>query len=1058
MKNTILRTIVGLHFVLFLLASLAIRAQSVQFNSLSLNDGLSQATASCMTQDREGFIWIGTRDGLNRYDGYTFSVLQYDLTDSTSISNNTITALANDRSGGLWVGTSFGLNRLNTRTLHADSYYHWFEDSASISSNKIRALAEDKLGRLWVGTNNGLNRLDNWERNKFIRFSIMPNDSMSLSNNTINDILVDSKGRVWIGTDGGLNLYQPYSDTFIRYRKKFNDDNSLSNNNVLSLCEDKNGNLWIGTRNGLNKFNPDMGVFTRYFADSPIENLLSSNIISDLIIDNTGDLWIGSPTGLTRFSQDSKKSTQYHAGGGRINSLPNEHILSLLRDNSGMIWIGTQSAGIATLDLDAPQFFSIMFSGRKNYIPEQNQVYSFLQVDSDLIWLGTASGLAGFNPVADTAFFYSDQEKTKDTFLGIISQPIHAMARTSDSLIWMGTGGKGLIVLDLKADTAKTFLSVANDTTSISSNNIRDILVDKDENIWLATLGGGLCFLNRQTGKFKSYKFDGNKPNSIRDNNVHCLEMDPYGNICFGTGNAGLYILDPRTGILRNFNAGDPQKGFLPSNGINDLYTDVNGNLWMATSGGGIAMYNEAKNNFLSYNTNDGLANDVALSITSDKTGNLWISTNGGISAFNGQTETFRNYNEQDVLGQNTFYAQSCISTSSGTVIFGGSNGFDYFNSEGLKENLFIPPIVLTGFQVINTDERTAEVNLITSKNEKLKLEYNHSGFSLEFAALNYKQSHKNQYAYRLKGLFDKWRYIGTRRFATFSNLNPGHYTFEVIGSNNDGHWSETPATISIIVEPAFWQTAWFQIMSVIAVLGILYLFYKYKLASTKARTKMLEIAVENRTKEVVKERDTNVILLKEVHHRVKNNLQIIVSLLNLQSRFISDSKLLDVFGEIQNRVRSMSLIHEKMYKTKDLKTVNIAEYITDLSESLLSTYRLSQQVELDVNVEVNSFKSDTLTPLGLIINEVITNALKYAFQEDRHGRIFVTITKLDEKRFRMLIGDDGIGIPKSSAMGNTDSFGTELISALTEQLEGSIQLLPGKGTVYEVIFRDVED
>lgn len=1012
-----------------------------------------------MTQDRDGFIWIGTRDGLNRYDGYTFAVLQYDLTDSTSISNNTITALANDRSGGLWVGTSFGLNRLNTSTLHAESYYHWFEDSASISSNKIRALAEDKLGRLWVGTNNGLNRLDNWEENRFIRFSIQSNDSTSLSNNTINDILVDSKGRVWIATDGGLNLYQPYSDTFVRYRQKFSDDNSLSNNDVVSLCEDNDGNLWIGTRNGLNKFNPEMGIFTRYFADSPMRGLLSSNIISDLIIDKTGDLWIGSPTGLTRFSQESKKSTQYHSGGGRSNSLPNEHILSLLRDNSGMIWIGTQSAGIATLDLDAPQFFSHVFSGRGNYIPEQNQVYSFLQIDSSMIWLGTASGLAGFNPVVDTAFFFSENDLITEKYLGNINQSIHAFAKTSDSLIWIGTSGNGLMVLDMKGDTIKTFLSIANDSTSISSNNIIDILVDRNQNIWLATLGGGLCYLNRQSGEFRTYDFDGNNPNSIRDNNVHCLAMDADGNICFGTGNAGLYILDVVTGKLRNFNAGDPEKGFLPSNGINDLYTDVNGNLWVATSGGGIALYNPDENNFRTYSTADGLANDVALGITSDKTGNLWVSTNGGISAFNIETETFRNYNEQDVLGQNTFYARSCMCTKSGVVLFGGSNGFDYFISEGLKENLFVPPIVLTGFQVINSSEKMTAIHLITSKNEKIQLDYNHSGFSLEFAALNFKQSHKNQYAYRLKGLFDKWRYIGTRRFATFSNLNPGHYTFEVIGSNNDGYWSETPATITIIVRPAFWQTAWFQIMSVIAVLGILYLFYKYKLASARARTKLLEIAVENRTKEVVKERDTNVILLKEVHHRVKNNLQIIVSLLNLQSRFISDSKLLDVFGEIQNRVRSMSLIHEKMYKTKDLKTVNIAEYITDLSESLLSTYRLTQRVKLEVNVEVNSFKSDTLTPLGLIINEVITNALKYAFREDRGGKIFVSITKLDDTRFRMLIGDDGIGIPKDVTIGNSDSFGTELISALSEQLEGSIELLSGeKGTVYEVIFKDVDD
>src|SRR5690606_10728401 len=229
------------------------------------------------------------------------------------------------------------------------------------------------------------------------------------------------------------------------------------------------------------------------------------------------------------------------------------------------------------------------------------------------------------------------------------------------------------------------------------------------------------------------------------------------------------------------------------------------------------------------------------------------------------------------------------------------------------------------------------------------------------------------------------------------------------------------------------------------------------KLSSAKERNLQLESAVKVRTAEISRERDTNAILLKEVHHRVKNNLQIIVSLLNLQSRFISDSKLLNVFSEIQNRVRSMSLIHEKMYKTKDLKTVNIEEYITDLSESLIYTYQLGQKVQLDIKVDVNSFNSDTLTPLGLIINEVISNSLKYAFQEDKTGTIIVRLSKGENGRFTLLIGDDGIGIPKDIVLGETESFGTELITALTEQLNGTIKLLGDvKGTVYEVEFEDV--
>lgn len=1057
MKNKISRKSFYLIFWFFLAGYAHAFAQSIRFNALSINDGLSQASATCFTQDRAGFIWVGTRDGLNRYDGYSFSTLQYDLTDSASISNNSITDLVSDRNGNVWAGTNFGLNRIDGNTLRTETFYHWFEDSASVSSNHIRALAQDKLGRIWVGTDNGLNRLDDIAANRFIRYSIAPDDAQSLSNNTINDILVDSQGRIWIATNGGLNKYIPETNSFKRFRRDFDDNNSISDNRVLALCEDHDGIIWIGTRSGLNRYNPEMGVFTRYFMNSPRENLLSSNIINALQVDRKGDLWIGTPTGLTRFAKNIEHSTQYHSGSNRVNGLRNDFILSLLMDRSGMIWVGTQSAGIATLDLEAPQFFSHIISGRREYEAGQNQIFSFFQMDSDRVWTGTGAGLAVFSIREDTTRFYSDLRSKPS--VGKINHPVLALNYTSDSTLWLGTNGAGLYSLDLRNDSLKNYRVFSDNSDGLSSNRISDMYVDVDENLWIATLGGGVCYFDRNKGVFETYKFKSSVTTVIRDNNIQCILGDTEHNIWFGTGNAGLYRLDRFTGELSNFTAGNVEQGFLPSNSINDLYCDSKGRIWVATSGGGIAVYRKNKNHFTTYNTSDGLVNNVALAITADDSDNLWVSTNGGISAFDLYTETFRNYNEQDILGQNTFNTGSCLACSNGIVFFGGSNGFDYFNSNGLKENKFIPPVVITGYQVINRADRGQQFLPRNLNNSELELEYNHSGFSLEFAALNYKQSGKNQYAYRLKGLFDTWRYIGTRNFATFSNLNPGKYTFEVIGSNNDGYWSESPARLTILVHPAIWQTMWFQVLGALAVAGCLYLFYKYKLASARARNRILELAVLDRTREISKERDTNAVLLKEVHHRVKNNLQIIVSLLNLQSRFIRDSKLLDVFGEIQNRVRSMSMIHEKMYKTKDLQTVNIEEYITDLSENLIHTYRVGHQIELDVDIEVNSFKSDTLTPLGLIINEVISNALKYAFREDRTGKIFVHIVKIENGNFRMIIGDNGIGMPADLAIGHTESFGTELISALSEQLEGTIRLLPDRdGTVYEVIFRDVEN
>ncbi len=1043
--------------ILFLFIAQCAWSQSVQFNTLSLGQGLSQATVTDIAQDQDGFMWIGTRDGLNRYDGYSFLTLRADIADSASISNNTITALEVAGDSSIWVGTGFGLSKLDVNTLKFRNYYHWFEDPLAISSNKIKCIAEDGAGRIWVGTDNGLNRLDDPTGNTFKRYSIGVDDTLSLSNNVVNDIHIDRKGRLWVATDGGLNLYDPDRDNFKRYRQQFEDANSLSNNNLLCITEDEDGILWIGTRNGLNKFNPDLEIFTRYFSDVPKAGLLSSNIIKSLLFDRSGDLWIGTPSGLNRFFSDVERSALYRSSTTDKDALPNDYITSLTMDRSGMIWIGSQSAGIATLDLEAPQFYTESFSDRADYEPEQNQIYDFLAIDSTTIWVATGSGVATYG-LNDRKLDFLKSGDAPGQLVNL-NTTVSCFATSTDSVRWIGTDGMGLFAHHLKGDSVVQYLADSENPLSISNNRIADILPVGDRFIWIATLGGGLNRLERESGAFKTWRFSGSQPNSLKDNNVQTLAQIKPGVIWLGTGNAGLYRLDIARDELKNYVSVPGKPNSLPSNSINQLFVDSKGQLWVSTSGGGMAAFNATTETFTNYDTKKGLANNVVLAITSDQQDRLWVSTNGGISAFNRATETFRNYGDADILGKNTFNARSTTILDDGTIFFGGSNGFDYFDVAGLRENEFIPPVLITAFQLMDEKESASSADFVIGDKKQLELDYNHSGFSLEFAALNFKQSQKNQYAYRVKGLFSKWRYIGTRRFATFSNLNPGSYTFEVIGSNNDGFWNNEPATLQISVRPAFWQTLWFQAAAVIILLGLFYLFYRYQLASEKARNQSLEQAVKNRTKEISKERDTNAILIKEVHHRVKNNLQIIVSLLNLQSRFIEDSTLLNVFGEIQNRVRSMSLIHEKMYQTKDLKTVNIEEYITDLAESLLRTYRLGHQVELDVKIEVNSFNSDTLTPLGLIINEVISNSLKYAFEEDRQGCIFVRLSHMDGKRYKLVIGDDGIGIPEEIDLDDTDSFGTELIGALTEQLNGKIMLLTNtKGVVYEVEFEDMEE
>jgi len=870
----------------------------------------------------------------------------------------------------------------------------------------------------------------------------------------VRDILLDDLGALWIATEGGLASYNSFSDSFKRYRYKFDDENSLSSNNIFCLEKGDNNTVWIGTRQGLNELHTDSMSFERYFVDKPTPGFLSSNIIQSLLYDDKGDLWVGTPSGLNKLYDQMQSSSVYRYGENELNSLPNDYILSLLMDRSGVIWVGTQSAGVATLDREAPQFNSVTYSNLEGYEPEQNRIYGFSEAGDTAIWVATGKGINLFDQYADESIFElkSDNHPINRTDCAAL-----AILELNDSMLYIGTAEKGLWQYSSARDELKTFEVDSEDSLSLTSNRITKIVADKTGNLWLGSAGGGLIFFDVETEKFESFRFDGGDPNSIRDNNVISLDLDKGGLLYVGTGNAGLYILDTKSRkFIKRYHV-NSSNFQIPDNSINSIMVENSGTLWLGTNGEGLVRITQDTDSVTVYNRANGLANQVVHGITKDVFGILWLSTNAGLSAFNEQTSTFRNYTEEAVLGKNTFLQGSFFRDGEGVIYFGGANGFDYFNSIGLRENDYIPTVSIVGYNLYTADGGDTLQQTIYSVEDTLRMNHNYTGVSFTFSALSFKQPEKNQYAYRLSGVFDDWQYSGTRRYVSFSTVTPGTYTFEVIASNNDGLWSSEPAKITLIIESSIWESTWFKIAMIFVILAILFLISRYQIESEKARRKVLEHAVSIRTKEIAKERDTNVVLLREVHHRVKNNLQIIVSLLSLQSNHIKDTRMLDVFSEIQNRVRSMSLIHQKMYKTKNLASVNLKEYLDDLAQNLLETYRLGQSVDLSVDISVDGFSADTLTPLGLIINEIFSNSLKYAFPNGRKGTITVSLHQIAVGKYRLIIGDDGVGFPDDFEE-DKDSFGSELIEALTEQLNGTLKVRDDlKGAFYQLDFEDEE-
>lgn len=1026
-------------------------AQEVHFSNLSLKDGLSQNTVTSLLQDENDFIWIGTNDGLNRYDGREFMVFSGQKGASDSLSGEVVTTLYQDGKGWIWVGTNFGLNRLNPETFEIKSYTQWFEDSLSISSNSIRCIAEDNDGNLWVGTANGLNRMES--DGSFTRYKLSETDESSLPGKEVKDILVDSTGKLWVATDGGLGRFLPESDSFIRYRYNYDDRSTISSNNVLCLAEGSGGLIYVGTRNGLNILDTRNEKFKRIFKDSPVRNLLCSDIILCILIDDKGYIWLGTPSGLTKLSPDGRNSSNYRQKAGDINSLPNDYILSLMSDESGMIWIGTQSAGLATLNMEVPLFNSVTYSGSRGFEPERNRIYGFTALYDSLIWIATGNGIHMFEPYSGRSLFSNKLENHP------INESEYAaldVELSGDSILWIATAESGLWQYRIERDELSKFTVNSEIPNGISANRINDILCGPKGMLWAGTSDGGLNCLNPKTGKFEVYRFDGEDPNSLKDNNVISLAGDWSGKIWLGTGNAGAYLLDPDTDEFILHCHQNSNTHPLPGNTVNCIYTDTDGVVWFGMGGGGLVKLDQKTDSFEVFDSSDGLANDVVLGITSDSYGVLWLSTNAGLSTFNPNTRNFRNYTEQAVLGRNVFLQGSCFRSNDGLIFFGGANGFDFFNSFGIRANDYSPETVIVGVDLFGESGSDSVSTNYDVVGDTLIISREFSGVALEFSALSFLQPEKNQFAYRIEGIVDEWQYIGNRRYVSLSALDPGTYLFEVLGSNNDGVWSQEPDRLILIVEAAFWEKPLFKVGVILLVLVLLYLGYRYQINAEQARSRSLEIAVEERTREIAKERDTNAMLLREIHHRVKNNLQVIVSLLNLQSIYIKDSKMTGVLSEIQNRIRSMSLIHQKMYKTKNLASINLHEYIEDLSKNLLETYRIRQNVELEVDVSVDKFNSDTLTPLGLFINEIISNSLKHAFKESQEGKITVKLHSMDGGKYLLEIGDNGSGF--SEDFNDTDdSFGTELIEALSEQLNGEMEVHSDSGgTFYRLIFEDI--
>jgi PAS domain S-box-containing protein len=877
--------------MLFLISLYSVDAQPkyIQFRHLTTDNGLSQSWVHSIIQDKYGFIWMASEDGLNRYDGNSFRIYKNNIRDQYSISNNGILALFENSNGDLWIGTRKGLNLYDRKKDKFIRYPRW--------SERITSIAEDKNKILWVGTEVGLYTLD--LKNDSINTYSSPGD---LSRNSVSrfvggqilKIYVDSRNNVWIGSYNGLHLYVRKDNSFINYYHDERNPNSISSDIIRPILEDNAGRLWIGTSAGLDlltnnqEFSPK-GIFKHYQNIIDDKKSISMGPVMALFEDDKSNLWIGIQNGgldvinLETYNKNTASFTHFKNDPKKENSLSNNSIYSIIQDNQGNIWISTFGKGLNIINPLGDRFIHYKSeSGDKNSL-SNNQVNTFLE-DNDFLWIGTEGGLNRYNKKDDTFKQYLHDPLNKQS---IGSNAVWAICKDKKGNLWVGTWGGGLNRFDYKNETFEHYYNDPKDTNSIGSNNIFSIFEDSRGNLWIGTMGGGLNMFDYKNNRFVRYT----ESNShLYTNYVPSIIETKSGDLWL-SNESSFERFNIKTKEFENFIHSDNDSTSLSSNKAISIYEDSKENLWMGTDAG-LNLFNKATKGFKCYRIEDGLPDNSIYSMVEDNYGNLWISTDRGLSKFINAINLpvkpeFRNYGYEDGLQGNEFCSRSGCKGSDGKLYFGGSNGFNVFDPEKIIENTYIPPIVITGFNIFNKPELLGErgINKDLDSTEDLVLSYKQSVFSFEFAALNYISSSKNQYAYKMEGFDEDWNYVGTKHAATYTNLDPGEYIFRVKGSNNDGVWNEKGIALPIIITPPFWETIWFRLIILAALAVIVFWIYRWRVQARK-------LAAEKRIEAVVtKERN----LLRTLIDLIPDYIY----LKDAESRFILGNKaLIQSFGK----------------------------------------------------------------------------------------------------------------------------------------------------------------
>lgn len=832
-----------LHVALVAILSVCTSAVSfcqteIRLQHFSTKDGLSQNTVNFIFQDRKGFVWIGTHNGLNRFDGTTFAVYKTDGNDTASIQSNDNYAVFEDEKGQLWFGNGQGVSLYNREKDTFRNYSYVKDDMHSMRPVwAMEASAEE--GKIWLGASGGLFLFDT-AKGSFSHFAV---DDAVPGANAVQELLLDSKKNLWVGTIGaGLYVFNRQNKKTRHYLQRPGQSTGLSDNRITALYQDSENQIWVGTDKGfLNRFNATTASFDK-FQVSDKETMGIHSIIED----KSKKIWLGTDKGgLYHFDRKINGMVAY-----KYKSEPGNHVIrSLFEDAKGNIWLGTYGGGVYLYDkLDNyfKHFSPNQEAGDNN---QSSSVLAISEADNGNLWLGTdGGGLLRYNRATKKATYFKKRDGN-----GLPGNTILSMHNSKNRKLYLGTYKDGFSVYDLQTQTFTNYKNNPSVPGGLSDNTIWDIHEEANGTVWLATNNGGVSIFNPATKTFKQLAYAISDPKSLSSNSVRCIFKDSRNNIWVGTV-AGLNLFNPRDSTFTHYYHNQADEESLSDNSILSIYEDSNNNLWLGTHGGGLNKFNVQDGKSRHYKEKDGLLGNVVYGILEDEQGFLWVSTDKGLSKLNIGTNKFQNFDESSGLFNAQFNIGAYYKNPQKEMFFGNIRGLSFFNPQHIKQNYYAPPVVLTGFQIFNQPVGIGEGSPLTkniTEAAAISIDYKQSVINFTFSALNFTHPRKNMYAYKLEPFETDWNEVGYRQNATYTNLDPGEYTFMVKGSNNDGLWNEQPTEIKLIVKPPFWATWWFRALALLLLGSIAFGAYWYKTRSIKKQQQMLKELVKRRTQEI---------------------------------------------------------------------------------------------------------------------------------------------------------------------------------------------------------------